>query len=101
MKKLLLVIILLLTIVLLNPFDVYNFIIKDISSISNRDGFEKMINKKHYLIKSIVLNPNKMDRNTYKTIYEFLNIDTIAKEKMVDVVEYIFTGRFNNNIAVM
>jgi len=101
MKKLLLVVMLVLTIFLFNPFDVYDFLIKDIGSISNKAGFEKMINEKHYLIKSIALDPNKMNRDTYNNLYEFLNIDTIAKKKMIEAVEYIFTGKNNNNLAAM
>jgi|GEM_PF-2902366 len=86
MKRLLLLMMFLLTVILFNPFDTLGWIINDLSKISNKPGFEKMINEKHYLIKSLALNPHKMNKDTYNMLYTILNADWIAKRKMIGYV---------------
>ncbi len=86
MKKLLLIVMILLMAVLYNPFDVMGKIINDIGSLTDKAKFEQMLNEKHYLIKSIALDPNKMDKDTYNTLYTFLDIDWISKKKAVEFI---------------
>ena len=86
MIKLLLTVMLLLIIALFNPFDTVGWFVNDVAKLSNKQDFEKMINQKHYLIKSLVLNPNKMDRSTYNMLYTIFNADWIAKKKMIEFV---------------
>ncbi len=92
MKKLLLVVMLLLMAALFNPFDTVGWLVNDIAKLSNKKDFEQMINKKHYLIKSLALNPNKMNKDKYNTLYTILNADWIAKKKMIEFV----TGKPKN-----
>lgn len=73
--------------VLYSPLNLFDYVINDIGKLSNKQNFEKMINKKHYLIKSLALDPNKMDRDTYNSIHDFLTIETTAKKKMVDIIK--------------
>ncbi len=83
MKKLLLICILFLTVVLLNPFNLFNYVVNDIGKLTNKEDFNKMMNKRYYLIKSIALDPKKMDRKTYNTLYDVLNYETTAKNKIL------------------
>ena len=95
MKKILLVVMLLLMAALFNPFDTVSWLVNDVAKLSNKQDFEKMINQKHYLIKSLALNPNKMDRSTYNMLYTIFNADWIAKKKMIEFV----TGKPKQNIT--
>ncbi len=93
MKKLLLLVMMLLIIALFNPFDTVSWLTNDVAKISNKQDFEKMINQRHYLIKSLALNPNKMDKRTYNMLYNIFNADWIAKKKMIEFA----TGTPKNN----
>ncbi len=93
MKKLLLVMMLLLTAAMFNPFDTVGWLVNDIAKLSNKHDFEQMINQKHYLIKSLALNPDKMNKDTYNALYTILNADWIAKKKMFEFV----AGKPNNS----
>ena len=84
MKKLLLAVMLLLMAALFNPFDMVGWLVNDAAKLSNKKDFEKMINEKHYLIKSLALNPNKMNKDTYHMLYTIFNADWIAKKKMIE-----------------
>lgn len=64
-----------------------NFLEKEVRSISgmNTIQFNNFLNKKHYLVKSWALDPEKMDPEIYKALYETLNYHSTIINKVKEI----------------
>jgi len=65
---------------------------KEVKSISgmNKSEFDEFVNKKHYLVKSWAIDPQKMDPETYKALFETLNFQTTALNYIKKQVKNIY-----------